>query len=197
MLKLVVDQDDLPIIKRKKKSLLSRFHATQFKDLERAIELACYLVVSMKKGEARVFLKSFIPMQPIDGREDLWVVHANGVLLLAFISKDQGHLQEYNEYIKVLNEHDLWPTDIRRFNWIRMHVKDHNNIVKYALTETQKYRCEVFSQQFLSFLYFHEMLYQNGKPTVMERLYENKVTQYLKQCQSMLHEAVFAKTNPD
>lgn len=190
MLKLIQDDSDPLIISRMKKSLMSKFKKTHSNDIEKAIELASFMIFDDQKQKAKEFLESFVYLKPSDNNEELWVTNANGVLLLAYLSKEIGELQKYRYYVGILLDHDNWPRDISKRRWIKMHLEEHEKIIQYAMTETHKYKCSVLSGEFLSYLYFYEMLFLNGKPGFLEKILEKRVLSILEHSKHLLRESL-------
>lgn len=157
-LKIELNEADLPIVNRMKKQLLKSFNETSCNDVEKAVELANYLVAMKRYEEAQLFLESFVYLDPNAYDLDLWVTNAQGLVLLVYIMRVTDQSKSYDKYISILIEHDIYPSDIGCKKWVKMHLEDHDKTVNYALGETHKYKCAYLGQEVLSFMYFYETL---------------------------------------
>ncbi|MEW8521721.1 MAG: hypothetical protein AB2552_01570 [Candidatus Thiodiazotropha endolucinida] len=153
-----------------KNSLLKSFNPDRERDIEKAIELANYLTSLKEYEQAQKYLDSFIYLNPKEKAEDLWVHNAQGVVLLLYICRVTNQENLCDKYRGLLEEHDMWPADIGRTRWVKMHISDHNKKVDYALTETHKHKCAILGQEVLSFMYFNEMLFENNRPSLITNL---------------------------
>ncbi len=142
-LDITINDDDIPIIRRIKSSLLKQFRPQREGDIEKAIELANYMIARKKYTEAQKFLESFIYLDPNLNKLELWVVNGQGLVLLVYLTRITNQRELYTKYLSTLKEHDLWPADIGRIRWVRMHLADHRKNVENALSETHKYKCAV------------------------------------------------------
>lgn len=184
------NEQDLPIIKRIKNSLLNKYNPNKEKDIESVVELANYLVALQEYEQAKKLLESSIYLDPSHRSEDLWVTNAQGIVLLVYIARITGQSDLYKKYIQILVEHDMWPIDIGRTKWVKMHIYDHKKKVDYALTETQKYKCGIIGQEVLSFMYFYEILFIYERPKFLTKIMLKDVEEILTNSQELLREAL-------
>lgn len=189
-LNIEVKSNDLPIIKRMKKSLLNKFNPNSENDVEKAIELANYLVILKEYQQARDYLESFVYFNPNDREEELWVTNAQGVLLLVHIYRITEQAELYEKIASVLDKNDILPVDIGTRKWIKMHIEDHEKKIKYALTETQKHKCAFIGQEVLSFMYFYEMVFVFKKQGMLLRTLLKDVEKIFDESKDLLLEAL-------
>lgn len=195
MTKLNLDKHghDSSIICKLKNSLLNKYRAKSYKDIDKAVELANYMVSLENYSEAQDFLESFVYLDPTLHDIILWSSNAQGILLLAYISRKTQQKEAYHKYISILVNHDLWPRDMRRLTWYKLCEKEYDSEVRYALTEPQKYKCSIIGQEFLTFLYFYEILYLYETPNLFTRLRTKRLTSILTESQGLLKDCLLSK----
>ncbi len=189
-LALTLSDQDLPIIGRMKSSLLRRFRPTNADDIEKAIELANYLVILKDYNQAQTFLESFIYLDPKSNHLHLWVTNAQGLLLLVHITRATKQREKYEKYISILEAHDMWPRDIGRLRWYSMHKEEHAGTIKSALGSTHKYKCGIIGQEVLTFMYFDEILLIRETPGYLTKLRTRDLKKILNESKELLIEAL-------
>lgn len=192
-LQVDINENDPSIVVRMKARFVKEFNQNREKDIEEAIELANYMVTIGCLEQARDFLGGFIYTNPEMRSGDLWVVNGQGVVLLAYVYRLLGDNRKYCEHMRVLKSNDLWPSDIGKRKWIKMHLKDHLKKVEYAQSQSQKYKCAFLGQEILSFLYFYESLFVYDKTGFPLRLYKKDIKGALKESRELLLEALVNK----
>src|SRR5690606_27814896 len=119
-----------------------------------------------------------------------WVTNAQGLVLMLYMARVEGERELYDRYALILSRHDIWPADISRKKWIKMHIADHDKKINFAREEKQKYKCAFIGQEVLSFMYFFEMQFIFEKPNIFLRGLKSKVQRILFDSQKMLIEAL-------
>jgi len=164
--------NDPSIIVSVKKSLQKRFKLTSYKDVEKAVMLANYLVCFGRTDEATKLLDCFILEIPYqEDREDLWNSVGQGIILRAYIASNDNDEVLHNKLIDIINDSDIMTDRCGRYELYLECLEDHADNIDRAVTETQKYKCEIWSQEALTFLYFYEMLpfYNDEVPSHLEQ----------------------------
>lgn len=182
-LNLSVSEHDLPVIRRMKKSLLKRFKITSENDISEATKLANYLYAIGEVEEATNLIDSFVRVYYQEEEGHLWSANAQAIVLMSFIAGINSDVEEQEKYRNLIRDNDICSTHYSsRYEWLKECLEDHLGNVDYALTETQKYKCEILGQEALTFLYFRVMLpfYESEAPpqigkeldSLIERCYE-------------------------
>lgn len=177
-LNIKMSVDDNKIISRTKKSLIKNFKITSYKQIDNAVWLALYLLISSKTEEAKDLLESFVKnVEHHEGREDLWGSNGNGILLLAYIYRNQNNISKETELVDIIINEDIMTDRTTRSNLLREEFEYHKERMDWCPKETHKYRCEILGERFFEFLYFYELL-----PTYCHELKEqeiNKISEIL------------------
>lgn len=156
-LKIKESNDDLPIIKRLKKSLIKKFKPSKSSDIDKAVILANFLFALDKTEESADLLDSFIHSVDYDSVSmHAWGSNGQGVILRAYIHQKIG--TPFNDLISMIAENDFVSDRASRYKYYLEDLYYHNQHMDAAKTETQKHRAEGIGQEALSFLYLLMML---------------------------------------
>lgn len=165
-------KQDLPIIKRLKKSLGKGIRLLSPNDIDKAVQLANYLYCLDKQEEASALLDSFIyKVKSLPDRRDVWGANGQGVILRSKIASDCNDEKLRGTLVSVISNDDILSDNVSWHEHYLAMREEHESNMSYAYTETPKYKCAVIAQEALNFLYFLQMLptYQS-KPA--EQIYE-------------------------
>ena len=181
---------NIKIIERTKASLSRSFKITRDKDITKAIELANYLFCLGKYKEAKLLLKSFVYFEYDEPQGHLWESNSFGILILASIAEVENELEKQRENAEfVLKAH---PTSVEDFEELMEYYQEdleyHPSNIERAKDETHKYRCEIFGQEALTFLYFHHLapLFEESPSQINYNQMRKKVSSIVNESYNLL-----------
>lgn len=151
--------NDYQSIRVLKNSLLNSFSAAEEKEIVKAVTLANCLFTLGNTDEALTLLESFVYFSPGEQARQLWTANGQGIVLLSAIYRIINERAREHELIQLLQEDDIVDTaNCSRYELFLVHLANHDKNMRYAVSETQQYKCSLMSQEVLKFLYFSQML---------------------------------------
>jgi len=156
---LEIFTDDVALVKNAKKSLQKKFSLTSYKDIDKAVILANYLLCLGKVGESKKLLESFVFDAKYDeDKEDLWGSIGQGIVLRAYIADIEKKYDLKEKIMEGVLENDIMTDRCSHYDLYLECLEDHVDNMERAEDETQKYKCEIYGQEALTFIYFYEVI---------------------------------------
>lgn len=160
MIDIVVNETDKPVIKRLKASLSKKFNANSEGDIDNAVRLANYLVAIDKVSEAENLLNSFLYFNYSEKPEKLqhlWPANGQGIVLLSHIQGFKNDEEERKKTIKSIMVNDYNESSSESpYQRLLYDYRNNEHYLNYYVEESHKYRCEILSQECLTFIYWKE-----------------------------------------
>lgn len=160
MIQVTSLENDRPIIKRLKTSLNKSFKANSESDIDSAVKLANFLVACERIDEAKALLESFLYFQYSDKEEryaHVWPANTQGLVLLSYIADLTNNPTRKEEIISAVVADDYHHSESEtHFQKLLYDYRNHEWYSGYYHQETHKYRCDILSQQCLTFLYWRQ-----------------------------------------
>ena len=145
-------EHDNHFLARSKATLLANFKLSNANQVHQAALVANYLVALDRYQEATELLESYVPLLKFQSdRQDIWSLGGQGVVLLSYLYQKRGDSEKAEELLDTIRKEDIIEGGLAEF--FAEELEDHDERMQYAASESQKYQCEVISQQILSFLY--------------------------------------------
>lgn len=151
-------EGNVDFIEKEKRFLAKKFSINSYKSIDRAVLLANYLFCLGMSESAKQILDSFIhEINYSEDREDLWCSVGQGVLLRAYIAGVEGERDHEAKLAIKIIENDIMSDRLSRSELYAECLEDYQDNIDRAIQESRKYKCEIYGQEALTFIYFYEV----------------------------------------
>ncbi len=167
-------------LKRNAKSLAKNFKPLNGTQLNKAAIFAVYLVAVERIDDAIILLESFVnDIESVDVQRDIWGSVGEGIILLAYLYNKNEEYELATNLVKKIVADDIMSDTCSRAEYFAEDLAEHNELMGYAASETQKYNCEIIAQQILKFSYYsvmwsyfeHEV--HSSEKNILDKLIQN------------------------
>ena len=156
---LDIPRTDINIIASSRNKLNKAFKLTSYRNLNDAVYLATYLLVLGENEGAKLLLDSFIDLtEYAPEREDLWGSNGQGIVLRSYLADLDGNFEKRDSLIQQIYDNDILTSRTGRYELFLESLEEYEDEIEDAVEETKKYKCEIYAQATLTFLYFYMML---------------------------------------
>ncbi|MCB1874889.1 MAG: hypothetical protein KDH88_02845 [Chromatiales bacterium] len=160
MIHTEINEDDEPTIKRLKARLRKKFNPDKEGDVDSAVRLANYLVAVGRMDEAAQILEGLLRFSYRELPEKVqhvWPANAQGLVLLSYIDEFENDRERKSVPIRgVLNNDYNLSEHETHFQKLLYDYRNNEWIMKIYGEESCKFRCEMLSQECLTFLYWRQ-----------------------------------------
>ena len=154
MLNIKVNPMDSIFIKRRKKSVQTKFKATQSRTIEEASELSVYIYSLGNELEAEELLNSFSEESPYnEHRPQRWAAVGEAILFNAYIKKLNGEMGECERLKKIIVTHDYDPIPGGKDKYLPRLKESLNSGIEMWDSVTKHEKCQIIAQSFLLCVY--------------------------------------------